>query len=78
MSAVLTDLLDLLEDELRTFIDDEKTRVESERDFLRAVLDGRADDVSVDSSASALTEVFLSGYVAQFFPVEDDISPELE
>ena len=41
MSEILDDLLGTLEEELREFVDSERERIETERDFLRHVLDGR-------------------------------------
>ena len=74
MSTGLSLLLDTLETELRDYIDDERDRVETERDFLLNVLHGRTDGVSVEDLSTDLTNIYLSGYLSNYVPIENDIS----
>lgn len=73
-SEVLTNLIATLEDELRDFIDTERERVEAERDFLLDVLNGRSDGVTVEDISTELTQIYLSGYLSAYVPIENDIS----
>jgi hypothetical protein len=73
-SEVLTNLIDTLEDALRDFIDTERERVETERDFLLNVLNGRSDGVTVEDLSTDLTKIYLSGYLSVYVPIENDIS----
>lgn len=74
MSNALTGIIDSLEEELRDYIDGERERIEAERDFLLAVLDGRSDGVTVEDVSTDLTQSYLSGYLSEFIPIEQDIS----
>lgn len=71
-SRVLTSLLNEMEEALEEVLDDEIERVEGERDFLLSVLDGRADDVSVESTSTDVTTTYLSGYLSQYIPIAED------
>jgi len=72
VSDVLDNLLDTLETELRDFLDSERVRVETERDFLLAVLHGRSDGVTVEDLATDLTQIYAAGYLGEYIQVEDD------
>jgi len=74
MSEVLRNLCDVLDDELRDFVSSERERIEAERDFLLNVLNGRADGVSVEDLSTDLTATYLSGYLSNYVPIENDIS----
>jgi len=72
MSAEMDAFLLDFETELRAYIDAERSRVETERDFLQAVLDGRTDGVTVEDVSSDLVNTYLTSYLGQFIPVEED------
>lgn len=70
--STLSTLVDDLETALTDYVDSERSRLETERDFLLAVLDGRADGVTVEDVSSDLTALYLSGSLGQYVPVEED------
>ena len=71
-SENLRGLLDQLEDTLTDYVEDEKSRVEAERDFLLAVVDGRSDGVNVENVSSELTSTYLASSLSKYIPIEDD------
>lgn len=70
-SPLLRALADDLGDALRSLIDSERERLESERKFLLSVLDGRSDNVSVEATSSKLTEKYLRTSLLNYIPVEE-------
>ncbi len=75
MSTVaLRSLLEEMEDAMEDLLDEEIERVESERDFLLAVLDGRTggEGVSIEDVSTELTETYLTTALSVYIPIEED------
>ena len=73
MSAEMDAFLLEFETELRSYIDAERSRIETERDFLSAVFDGRTDGITIEDVSSDLVNSYLTSYLGQFIPVEEDL-----
>lgn len=64
------DFVENLEAALRSYIDAERIRVETERDFLLDVLESRGSAAIEDPTVDFVT-TYLNGYLSQYFPVEE-------
>ncbi len=70
--SVLATFVGELETELRAYIDAERERIETERDFLLNVLEGRTDGVTVEDVSSALVASYLSDGLGAYISIEAD------
>jgi hypothetical protein len=73
-TVALRSLLEEMEDAMEDLLDEEIERVESERDFLLAVLDGRTggEGVSIEDVSTELTETYLTTALSVYIPIEED------
>jgi len=61
-------LIDNLELALKEFLDEEETRLEKEVDYLRDVYSGTTGSVASESSSTTLSDFYLIGNLAKYFP----------
>ena len=73
-SELLKGFVDELDAVLGDYIEAERSRITTERDFLLNVLEGRADGVTVEDVSTELTKKYLSGYLSNYILIESDIS----
>lgn len=73
-SELLKDFVDDLDAALGDYIETERERITTERDFLQNVLEGRADGVTVEDVSTDLTKKYLEGYLGTYIAIEKDVS----
>ena len=73
-SDLLKGFVDDLDTVLSDYIEAERTRITTERDFLQNVLDGRTDGVTIEDVSTELTQKYLEGYLSTYIAIEKDVS----